>query len=355
MSIPTRVVRVPVAMLLDPTLSPTAKLTWMALQLADGPDSACSTRLARRIGLSRETVIKALASLRVRGWYPAHSVDPASTSICAENVQNDRLVTIPVSLLVDCRVGASRRLLYCYLQLLPSFKYPSGQFSYAELSTLCGQNRKTVKAGVAELAKAGWMNTNQNNQKAPIYFTLRDPLVDRGQAEVARAQRRLDEAAYLGEALMREYLSLLVDSEDFEDDAAPGFLVNPFTDERMELDRFYPPNVAFEFNGPQHYGATDWFSAENAAKQRGRDYMKLGICETRGIRLVIIHPEDLTLATMRGKIGSLLPLRDLNGHEQLIDFLESVSRRYRLAAKRKTLGPRPVSVRPAPGRWGGGD
>lgn len=55
---------------------------------------------------------------------------------------------------------------------------------------------------------------------------------------------------------MREYLSLMIDSGEFEDNAAPGFLVNPLTDERLQFDRFYPPGVAFEFNGPQHYGAT---------------------------------------------------------------------------------------------------
>lgn len=69
---------------------------------------------------------------------------------------------------------------------------------------------------------------------------------------------------------MKEFLSLVVDSDRYEDNATPGFLVNPFTRERLELDRFYPPSVAFEFNGPQHYGATELFSEEQATMQRGR-------------------------------------------------------------------------------------
>ncbi len=132
---------------------------------------------------------------------------------------------------------------------------------------------------------------------------------------------------------MREYLTLLVDSDDFEDDASPGFLVNPFSDERLELDRFYPPGAAFEFNGPQHYGATDRFPDKDVAKQRGRDHLKIGICMSKGIHLHGIHAEDLTLETMRRKAGAVLPLRDLSGHEPLVAFLEAVARRYRRAAR----------------------
>lgn len=32
---------------------------------------------------------------------------------------------------------------------------------------------------------------------------------------------------------------------------------------------------------------------------------------------------------MRAKIGRLLPLRDLTGHEPLLDFLERKAQRYR--------------------------
>lgn len=46
-------------------------------------------------------------------------------------------------------------------------------------------------------------------------------------AEVAQAQLRLQESEFRGEAIMKEYLSLLIDSDEFEDNARPGFLVNP--------------------------------------------------------------------------------------------------------------------------------
>ncbi len=103
----------------------------------------------------------------------------------------------------------------------------------------------------------------------------------------------------------------------------------------MELDRFYPQHrVAFEFNGPQHYGPTETFSAEDAAKQRSRDYIKMGLCLENKVTLLVVHSEDLTLPTIKQKIGNLLPLRDPEKFEHLVNYLESVSRSYRQAARR---------------------
>lgn len=332
---------VPVSLVLDPGLSPSAKLIWMILRLNDDDSPARPALLEKRSGLSRKTVLKGLAELAAAGWYSATSgghTTPGEHADAIERARSGARVPIPIpipgDLLDDRRVRVRGRILYGHLQLTPLFRHPAGQFTYACLSGLTSASLPTVKRAVRDLVATGWLHIAQKTQLDPVHFSLRNPIIERGQAEVDRARRRLQEAPFVGEGLMHAYLSLLVDSDDFEENATPGFLVNPWTDERMELDRFYPPAVAFEFNGPQHYGATALFSQESAAKQRGRDYMKMGICAGRGIRLVVIHPEDLALESMRQKIGHLLPLRDLNGHEQLIAFLESISRRYRLAAKR---------------------
>lgn len=298
----TAPIRVPASLLLDPSLPAPAKL--IAVALCQGP--ASPTTLQERTGLSRPTIRKALA------------LQPASAP------PEGRMVSIPPHLLADRRLGARAKLLYGLLQLLPG-----GQTSYAGLAELAQVSLNTVKKAADELAQTGWLQVSQRNQLSPLSFSLTDP----GESEVILARQRIEEAPFRGEALMREYLSLLIDSDDFEDDAAPGFLVNPWTDERMQLDRFYPPKVAFEFNGPQHYHATERFSKAEAARQRGRDYMKLGICLTKGITLVVIHPEDLSLNGMQAKIGQLLPLRGLDGHQPLIAFLETASRRYRSFAK----------------------
>ncbi|HLO02512.1 MAG TPA: hypothetical protein VK191_05355, partial [Symbiobacteriaceae bacterium] len=134
----------------------------------------------------------------------------------------------------------------------------------------------------------------------------------------------------------REYLSLLIDCDEFEENARPGFLINPLTDELMELDRYYPPSVAFEFNGPQHYRTTALYAKESKLRtQQMRDLMKTGHCARRGITLVVVHAADLSLAGMQAKVADLLPLRNLLGHDPLIAFLERVSRPYRRKAEQE--------------------
>ncbi|MGE5672762.1 MAG: hypothetical protein ACM3XM_02605, partial [Mycobacterium leprae] len=140
---------------------------------------------------------------------------------------------------------------------------------------------------------------------------------------------RIDTAPSTGEGLMREWLSLLVDSIDYQDGATYGFLVNPRTGMPMQFDRFYPPGVAFEFHGPQHFGPTEKFTAKESAEQQARDLMKLGICVTRGITPVVVVADDLSLEGMRRKVGQLLPLRHLTENELLLDYLESRSTQYR--------------------------
>ncbi|HEX6971644.1 MAG TPA: hypothetical protein VF234_05455, partial [Limnochordia bacterium] len=46
-----------------------------------------------------------------------------------------------------------------------------------------------------------------------------------------------------------------------------------------------------------------------------------------------VHAEDLTLETMRQKVGTLLPQRDLTGWGPVIEYLERASRAYRRTAR----------------------
>jgi hypothetical protein len=61
---------------------------------------------------------------------------------------------------------------------------------------------------------------------------------------------------------MREYLSLLVDSTLFEDDAAPGYLINPLTDQLMEFDAALWPHRSDHSRGVRQATGTrpdeDW-------------------------------------------------------------------------------------------------
>lgn len=344
-------VRVPIALLTDPSLTASAKVVWMVFRLntpltvGERPFAA---RIATRLGLSKETVRKALIQLSRSQWNPlivASSTGPtrakaapAAKRRADPSVAKDLMARVPAELLLDESLSAEARVMYGLIQGVPGFRHPSGETTYAEVARLAGKDTRTVRRAIRDLVSAGWLEFTQANQLAPIRFRLRNPVAEERAQELEWVKRRIERAPFLGEALMREYLSLIVDSEDFEDDAAPGFLVNPLTGERLQFDRYYPPKVAFEFNGPQHYRATDLYSAEDAAKQRARDLIKHGICVEKGIQLIVVHAEDLALENMRRKVEGRLPVRedrDRRDHEELIDYLEHVSRAYRRGVRRR--------------------
>lgn len=298
----------PVSRLLDPGMTASTKVIWVALRLHP---VASPVELAVHTGLSRHTVHSGLGQIKA-----------------CNRAHGGQRIKLPGPLLAERTVGAQAKVLYGLLQVTPNFRGQSGQFTYASLCLLTQLGRNTVKRAIAELVAAGWVQLSQASRFSPIHFRLGSPEHKRSQAEATEAARRLKRAKFGGEAIMQEYLSLLIDSDQFTDNVRPGFLVNPQTRERLELDRFYPPNVGFEFNGAQHYYATGRFSQAEAEAQHLRDLIKAGLCLYRGIHLVIIHPEDLSLHRMTAKIGRSIPTRNLAGHEPLIDLLADASLTY---------------------------
>jgi len=317
-------IRVPAALLLDKRLRKSTKLVAMILQLKL-PGKLTLGYLHKRSGLGRSTVLYARRQLDENPWVESLQAGKGAAA------------TMPRALLLERNLGISARLLYGILQLLPRYQAPSGEFTYRELHQLTGMCTSTVIRALASLQALGWIHVQQAHKYAPVQFTLQNPDLQRQKKAVAEMERRINEAPYRGEALMREYLSLVVDSDEYEDNANPGFLVNPYTNEKVEFDRYYPPGVAFEFNGPQHYRPTALYPDETAVqRQIIRDLVKIGICHERGIALRVVHPKDLQLHRMVEMVKGLLPLRDLEGHELVIQHLERVSRSYRQKA---ALGP----------------
>ena len=305
-------IQVPVSLLLDPGQTAATKVVRIALRQYANAGPA---ELERRTGLSRHTV------LRGKG-----------RAIAGNRASGGPRVNVPAALLADRTVKAQAKVLYGLLQVTPNFGGRGGQFTYTTLCALTRLGRNTLKRAVAQLVGAGWLQTNQRSRVSPLQFTLGNPELAQSEAEAEVAGRRLKRVRFGGEAIMQEYLSLLIDSDEFTDNARPGFLVNPLTSERLELDRFYPPKVAFEFHGAQHFRSTGRFTQAQVDAQHLRDLIKAGICLYRGIQLVIISADDLSLQGIARKIGQTMPLRDLAGHEPLIDLLEDASLTYGAAA-----------------------
>lgn len=331
-------VKIPVALLLDKATPTSAKLVWMIIRLLSPPGTTSAAQVQRLSGLSYPTVQKGLTILTTRGLITSNT--RANTRV-TDLLPSSPSVGLPKDLLTDRSVTAVARLLYGFLPLAPGFSGEAGQFTYVQLGDLSGIHPKTVKTAVVNLVQAGWLKVVQVDRHKPVRFTCCDPGLQWALAELEVVKRRIDRASYRGEALMKEYLTLIVASDQFEDNARPGFLINPLTRELMEFDRFYPPGVAFEFQGPQHYQPSERFSEEEVTAQQARDLMKSGICSRRSIRLVDIDPPDLSLEGMRAKVGTALPLRDLANLKPIVDYLEETAYRYRMAVKRSGWRPPP--------------
>jgi len=330
-------IEVPLALLLSKDLTPAAKLLWIRLRFdaVHRPHRSHSPcRLAERTGLARSTIYEALRQAAQAGWLIPHTDKRSGKrrwKTACPAPQPRGFARIPVDLIRAADTLRPQAIL-CYgiLQALPDFngRGMAGSFKWAQLRELTGLHLRTLKRAVRELADAKWIALAQEHRKAPVRFRLQHA----DEAYQVEAERRLERAAFVGESIMREYLTLMVPTGECEDGARPGFLVNPATGERMEFDRYYPVHrVAFEFNGKQHYEAGGRFTKEEVAAQKKRDELKRQICRQQGIRLVVVHAEDLTLKGMLKKleeVGDLLPRRSLRLYKRTIRYLDECGRRY---------------------------
>ncbi len=329
----TQTLRVPFSVLNDTTHSANTRLIWLLLGQSSGnPSLPTDIRLRKLSGLDPKTIAAARARLVQAPLAPCYARPHRS---CA---------AIPLALLTNADMSASARLLYGQLQGVPNFENQGGSFTCAALSHRTGSSDDALRRAVAELVATGWLTITQANRKSPLCFMLRNPVSTQLRARISSLRRRLRSAQHQGEVLLREFLNALVALDDHEDNASPDFLLNPYTGELMELDRYYPTvGVAVEFNGAQHYEGTDLATFEQTVKQVGRDAMKAFICKARRIELIIIHPEDLRLKVIDQQIPGRLPRRDLEGVEPLMTALEEMASEYRerAAEERARKGPRP--------------
>ena len=247
-----------------------------------------------------------------------------------------KLISLPADLARDLSVPAPAKGLYLVLVDLGG-REESGADAISVapgdlLRSTGWKDPKTLRRWLGVLERSGWIRAEQDGAGWRIALTT-----PREQA-LAGAMERLEAARFKGEALMREWLTLLVDREDYEDNARPAFLRNPLTGQLMEYDRFYPPSVAFEFNGPQHYGTTEQFPDPRKARMReALDAIKLGLSVRHGVRVIVVHPRDLTLAGMRGKIEGILPVREVHEGDPVVQYLGKISTAYVRACRRRRV------------------
>lgn len=313
-------VNMPINLLLDFKVTKSGRLTWAFLQIAP-PDPK---RIAEMSGLSLPTVRKQIKVLIDEGWY---ALPVPGRRIVLKKLQCPR-VPIPVSLLANKELSIQARLMYGYLQLLPEYRGHKGKFRYKTVTNHIPLCTKTIRRHLAKLREHDWLKLDKKESHlSPIPFTLTSP----GETMVRRVNALLKDHPYTGEALTNAWCQVLINSDAFTVNGANGMLRNYKTGKLMQYDLFYyaPRMVSFEFNGPQHYHRTKLYDAATVCEQKQRDQIKADISEKKGVELVIITREDLSLKGMQKKIGNLLPLRNLDDYQDAIRLLEIRSKLYR--------------------------
>ncbi|MBE3584342.1 MAG: hypothetical protein IMX01_09560 [Limnochordaceae bacterium] len=235
------------------------------------------------------------------------------------------------------------------------------------LARALGVDRHTLRRQLGVLVAAGWVELRSARDAAAgaevaagavdgegevgrllnsaggvtLWVCLRHPELEARTAELVQVKRRMGRARYAGQAIMGEGLSVVVASREFTDNARPGFLCNPFSAESLEYDRLYEvrgERVAFEFNGPQHYGTTDVFPDEaEADRTQARDGIKQALSSKNGVHLITMTATELVFDKMLAKVeplNGILPLRPLFRDDPVLQHVFDAAERYARRAER---------------------
>lgn len=321
----TTTVSVQLSYLLRSDLTAPRKLVWMALRLDRHLKRVklySPTRIQRRIGVSRPTIRRALVGFR-EPWKPQW--DPDLQKLARIQVR------VKAQLITDKTLPPMARVVYCVLLGLRRLKRFDILSSYAGIASVLRLQPRTVRRAILQLVGAGWLAVSQKNQRAPLHFSFPDPKETQRRSAIRRIKQRLEKAKYHGEALTLLWCDTLVACDHYKDDHFPEHFTNPFTNERLQADRFYflGNGVAVEFNGPQHDGPTAMYSEAQAKAQIARDQLKQQISARQKIPLVTIRPEDLTYRRMHELLGKALPLHSIPADDPVVEYLEYRSKRYR--------------------------
>lgn len=192
-----------------------------------------------------------------------------------------------------------------------------------------GMPYETFRSAARRLVATGWAyEVRLANGTAVIPWM---PL-EVEESFVTLLSRMRDGIQYRGEWLMRCLLDLLLRRPDYIDNARPEWLVTGDGSGRLELDRWYwSANLAFEFQGPQHYrlGTPYTATADQLLERQRLDSIKAELCEAEGIQLISVYASDLSLERMEAKLCGTAPVVPLPAGSALVRFFERQCRAYR--------------------------
>lgn len=191
--------------------------------------------------------------------------------------------------------------------------------SIVELAHYVSLSHSSVSRACANLADRGWVRIELSSREKRVSAVVPE-VVQARQAELLSEIYSMQ--PYKGEFLLKVLLDAHVLSRKYVENARPKWLMNPTTDEPMEIDRLYLPDDngvdckgkdgelsgsqaangngtggshGFEFHGPQHFGPTKAYpDVEEFKKTQARDLMKKAICADNGVKLIVVTYKDLS-------------------------------------------------------------
>ncbi|HHX28913.1 MAG TPA: MarR family transcriptional regulator [Firmicutes bacterium] len=231
--------------------------------------------------------------------------------------------------------------------------------SIAELAHHLSISPASASRGCAILAKRGWVKIEAVSREKRVWAVVPEFVQVRQAALLSEIYHM---QPYKGEFLLKVLLDGHVLSRNYVDNARPKWLVNPTTEEQMEIDRFYPAEDdgmggqgqgasgvlgqagrsaqnevgrsahgqagrtahgqagktdqgqacktghGFEFHGPQHFRTTKAYpNVEELRKTQARDLMKKAICADHGVKLIVVTYKDLSPKGILKRIPDTLP------------------------------------------------
>lgn len=206
-----------------------------------------------------------------------------------------------------------------------------------QLAISAGRPQQTMRESVGRLVDAGWayIHTEPGRTRGGVIVPWMPVNVER-QLVSLLAQRRTSVLFY-GEWLMRCFLDLNVKDLVFHDDAHPQWQTTP-EGRRLQLDRWhYVANVAFEFQGRQHFQKDNEFvqTASDLSRRYEYDGEKIRLCSLNSVELIEMTASDLDHHRIRAKLERKLPLTPVREKGPLFRELMGMGRQYMGIANRR--------------------
>ncbi len=242
-----------------------------------------------------------------------------------------RTLLVPVKVLLAVDLPISARLLFFVILLRARETGKCCDYTLTEMARVVGVSRPTVIRDLRMLLSAGLIEVKGPRQYVPL-----DPDAAADLADIELAKAIIAHATSRGQGLLQAVVKGLYKDDSLIINARPDFMTKRSTGAQLEFDLYSPQyKVAFEFNGAQHYGPTEWFPDEQMAKDtQDNDTMKQGFATQHGIKLIVVRPEDLSVEGIMALVGDALPLREDALGSVLMAFLEKECYLY----KRKAIG-----------------